>query len=133
MKHPETHLVTTEHGPRPLGKPNRCFYCGRPIGAMHKEPCVCRERTVMVKLTVEVCVKVPENWTTDQINFHYNESSWCASNIMDHLKKVPCLCDIAEFEYVRESLRKDENTWSIKFPGCEALEGEPPLIDGEQR
>jgi hypothetical protein len=53
MNHPETYIVTEKNGPRPAGPPDECFYCGQKIGQKHKSDCVCRDRSVMVRMIVE--------------------------------------------------------------------------------
>jgi hypothetical protein len=41
------------------------------------------------------------------IEFHRNDSSWCAGNIMDELEAIAkpsgCLCEHVSFEYVGEA------------------------------
>jgi hypothetical protein len=60
---------------------------------------------------------VPHSWTTETIEFVYNENTWCASNIIgrervtwdqrdaaDRLKKLEgdgCLCDKLHVKFVR--------------------------------
>lgn len=108
MIHSETHMVTAKHGPRPAGEPDRCFYCGMMIGFEHRSDCVMRDRTVVLKFSIELVVRVPENWNKDDIEFHRNESSWCASNIIRELGDGnACLCS-SKIEYVREATERDE-------------------------
>ena len=100
-----------EFGIRPAGSPDHCFYCGEPRGGTHKADCVIRERTVVVKLTIEYTITVPEHWTPEDIEFHRNESSWCTSNALPELEKLDengCLCHGSSFEYVREATLEDE-------------------------
>lgn len=86
MYHPETYTVTKDNGPRPAGKPDRCFYCERRIGAEHKENCVLRIKTVVIKATIEYTVSVPAHWTAEDVRFNRNQSSRCASNIIEEMK-----------------------------------------------
>jgi hypothetical protein len=111
MIHPETFIVTADNGPRPAGKPDECFYCQRPIGAEHEADCVMRDRTVVVRLTVEYPIRVPEHWTPEDIELHRNDSSWCIGNAVVELDSVNdqgCICGIAKVEYVREATEDDE-------------------------
>lgn len=121
-----------QEGVRPAGKPDECFYCRNKSGEQHKADCVIRKRTVVVKMTMEYVIAVPEDWDVSNIEFHRNESSWCANNAREELTKmfeyieksreevvnpdgttshgndVPCLCDRTQFEYVREATPEDE-------------------------
>lgn len=91
---------------------DRCFYCGEMIGSEHRSDCVMRSRTVVVRMTVEYTIKVPETWNEDQIEFFRNEGSWCSSNALDELVDIQkhhhCLCYQTSFEYVREATEADE-------------------------
>jgi hypothetical protein len=114
MKHPETHMVTAEHGPR-QANPNRCLYCKQPIGSLHLEDCVCRDRTVMVRMTIDICIKACESDTVEDIKFFLNEGSWCSSNIIDDLQRVECICPHTEFEYIGEATEEDEENWNLRI------------------
>lgn len=110
MKHPETHLVTEKNGPCRAGKPDECFYCKAPIGSDHAEQCILRRRTVMVRIYIDYPIAVPESWSEDDINFHRNESSWCANNALKEIVKLfhddeatQCLCPHATTEYIGEA------------------------------
>ena len=111
MELPDTFLVTPENGPRPFGSPDKCFYCGQPVGTEHKDGCVCREKLIMLRITMTIPVVVPASWDNETIDFKYNDSSWCGDNIIDDLQRyysartdeAPCLCGSATFEYVRDA------------------------------
>ena len=101
---------------RPAGKPDECFYCGAKIGEQHKPNCVIRKKTIVSRLTIDFVDSVPENWDKDVIDFHYNDSSWCASNILNRLEErsnFRCLCDVASFEYLRDATEEDEEKWGV--------------------
>lgn len=112
MIHQETHLVTESNGPRPGGPAGECLYCHREIGREHAEDCVCRRRSVVIRATIEYAVEVPENWDQYEIEFHRNDSSWCASNLIDDLRRLDlsegCLCAVVKFEFVREATAQDD-------------------------
>ena len=59
----------------------------------------------MVKIEIDLPMEFPKDWDDKDIDFHLNESSWCASNIIDELLKYEeehgCICRICEFK-VRE-------------------------------
>lgn len=110
--------IVDDYGICPAGKPDTCFYCGAKIGTEHKKGCVLRRRTIKVQMTLEFVEDVPEDWEEDDINFHYNESSWCANNILNKLQyrteNVGCLCDCVDFKYVGEATEEDEYKWKVK-------------------
>jgi len=94
-------------------RPGECFYCGAKVGAEHNWDCVCRLRTVVVRATVDLVREVPEDWTKEDIESQLNESSWCASNILDDFTRIvaardSCICEASSFEYLREASEKDE-------------------------
>lgn len=96
----------TEKAMRPASRERRCFYCNQPVGSMHKDDCVLISKKVKMRMIVEYDVLVPSTWTKEQIEFHRNDSSWCASNVISELEELDkedrCLCGIARFEYLGE-------------------------------
>jgi hypothetical protein len=117
--------TVTESSARPAGSPDRCFYCGRLLGERHKEDCVIRSKTVVVDFTIRTVLEVPEHWDNEQIDFHYNDGTWCADNLLNELERrtenVRCLCDITEAKYIKEANRKDEEDYGVSFVNrCES-------------
>ena len=105
-----------EYSVRPAGKPDECYYCGAKVGEQHKPNCTIRKKTIVARLTIDFVDSVPENWDKDIIDFHYNDSSWCASNIVNRLEErsnFRCLCDVASFEYLRDATEEDEENWGV--------------------
>jgi hypothetical protein len=98
---PEYRFVTPEHGPRPAGSPDECFYCRAPLGAEHQPTCVMRERYVVVLAMVAVRIPVPESWDKEQIEFARNEGSWCADNLSLEPSEG-CMCSHMDIRYVGE-------------------------------
>ncbi len=106
-----------------LGKAGKCFYCTAKQGTEHDAACVCRLGSVVVRTTFEYVVDVPEFWDGDQIEFHRNESSSCAANIIQFLasrflsdddggkQSRPCPCHCTNTEYVREATAEDDARW----------------------
>jgi hypothetical protein len=117
MIHPETHIVKQEDI-RLAGPQDKCLYCGSKIGELHKIDCVMRNKTVVIRATIDYVIEVPEFWDKDNIEFHRNGSSWCASNFVSELeeldKNVGCLCSFVDFEYVREATEDDEENCGYK-------------------
>jgi len=74
---------------------------------------VCRKRTVVIRYTIEVTTDVPESWTPEDIEFHRNESSWCANNIVAELEAAYCLCNRTTAQYLREATPEDEEGWNL--------------------
>lgn len=113
-----------EYGTRPAGSPNHCFYCGVERGGTHEKECVIRNRTIVMEMKVEMVIEVPEKWDKDMCEFHKNESSWCASNILRELErmddKMGCLCLPTEFSYVREATKEDEDKHGIHISESES-------------
>lgn len=106
-----------EHGIRPAGDSNKCFYCGRERGKQHKKDCVIRSRTIVMKMEIEIPMDVPESWDKNMCEFHKNESSWCANNIIPVIDKLAddhgCICGLARFTFLREATELDENYYNI--------------------
>lgn len=90
----------------------KCFYCQAPVGTEHNAGCVQRSRTVVIEARITLVREVPEDWDQQSIESQLNESSWCASNIIDDLEKLNtdehCLCGHFEARYVREATPEDE-------------------------
>ena len=62
-------------------------------------------RKVVVEATVRYEVEVPEDHTPHDIEFYYNDGTWCASNIVQDLTeyaKNRCMCDDVVIRYVSE-------------------------------
>jgi len=56
-----------------------------------------------VRMTVEYVVEYPDDYTVDTVNFHRNESSWCASSALRELKvRGPCICPFTTFKCLEE-------------------------------
>ena len=99
-------FIVTKNSMRPASKLEQCFYCRQPIGAEHKSDCVLVKKTVRIRVIIEYDVFVPHSWSKEDIEFHRNESSWCASNIIDELKELEssgnCLCSHTHCECVND-------------------------------
>lgn len=91
---------------RPVSKGSgACTYCQEKIGQPHKWECVIPQKWVTVRMTITMPMQFPRSWDKDNIEFKLNESSWCASNIVDELEELSKqvdLCNITEFEFLHE-------------------------------
>lgn len=85
--------------------PGVCFYCNQPIGESHSRDCVAIHKKVLVEFTFQYEVEVPYSWTPEDIEFHRNYSSWCASNAIreiDNLNESEgCLCGLASTRFLK--------------------------------
>lgn len=113
-----TDWTVGEYSVRPAGKPDECFYCHAKVGEQHKEDCIIRCRTVNVDFTIHTVMCVPEHWGEDDINFKFNESSWCTSNFIDDIVRREeelgrCPCCITEAKYIGEATKDDEETYGL--------------------
>ena len=52
--------IVEQEGVRPAGTLGECFYCQTKVGDQHKAACGIRRRTVVVKMTMEYVITVPE-------------------------------------------------------------------------
>jgi hypothetical protein len=58
-------------------------------------------RRVKVQATITYTVEVPAHWPPAQIEFHRNQSGWCADNMLSELEDLTtdgdCLCQHTTF------------------------------------
>lgn len=114
--------IVEQEGIRPAGAQDKCFYCNQLLGTLHKDECVIRERTIVIRMTVEYVITIPESWTPEQIENHRNHGSWCAINAIAELDRISehnCLCEDSRFEYVREATAQDEEHFHVYVEDCE--------------
>lgn len=98
-----------------------CTYCKQPRGAQHEKGCTIRQRTIVVKLTVEYVCEVPEDWDEQMIHFHFNEGTYCMDNEFLKLRRQlhvfeeqgGCFCSRTHAEYVREASDFDESMFHL--------------------
>lgn len=102
---------------RPARPDGTCFYCRVPLGGEHNKGCVIRTKTIVQDFTIRLVLRVPEDWDAAMIDFHKNDSSWCASNIVERIKSVDtderCLCDRTSAKFIREATAADEERYGI--------------------
>lgn len=88
----------------------RCFYCHEAVGAPHKPECVRITRKALVRAIIEYEVDVapmgdPDDKAAEHFEFHRNEGSWCADNMLRELSDLcgenGCLCGRVKFAFVR--------------------------------
>jgi hypothetical protein len=102
-------FIVTKKAERPASISHGiCFYCGRPIGTEHLSGCVLIKKKVLVRTTITYEIEVPSEWTSEDIEFHRNEGSWCCNNMIGELEEIIkeddiCLCPITKSEYIRDT------------------------------
>lgn len=122
-------FLVTDDGSTPDRPLVACLYCSAPVDTEHEAGCVMRRRTIVLRATLEYVVRVPEHWTPEHTDFHFNDGTWCADNIAEqHLEphlgssledcdRPRCLCDCSRFEFVREATEADEARSALKVAG----------------
>jgi len=98
-------VALNDDGIRPAGRDDQCFYCHQMVGQPHGRECVIVEKLVKLRYIFEVELKVPHHWTQEDIEFHRNESNWCASNAIDDIQTLSggedgCPCRMFTCEFV---------------------------------
>lgn len=97
-------MIVTRSAMRPASYKEACFRCGQPVGSEHKPDCVMIRKKVLVRMTVEYEVSIPNHWTKEDFEFHRNEGTWCAGNVIEELHEFAgeseCLCNCTHFEYL---------------------------------
>ncbi len=125
-------FIVTAKAQRPRRMNGTCFYCDQAIGLPHKPNCVLISKKVEITVKVGGAeyghtpiqfnyeVSVPADWEKGMIEFHRNDGSWCASNMIGELlelefnddivdgletlrEKAGCLCHVAVFEMVPDT------------------------------
>ena len=100
-------FTVTEKSMRPVSEAKECFYCHKRLGSFHEDNCVLISKKVKIRMTIEYEVSVPNHWKKNDVEFHRNESSWCADNVIEELDNLvdenSCLCGTnINFEYVSD-------------------------------
>lgn len=113
----EAWVVTPAHvNPSLPGKETRCIWCKSTLGDIHELRCAVRQKSVIVKIEIEMERMVSEDCMPEMVEFLMNDSSWCASNIIHELQAMfdsseRCLCPYFQATYVREATEADEATY----------------------
>jgi hypothetical protein len=82
---------------------------------------VIRNRTAVLNFAVELVVAVPESWSQEDIESHYNEGPWCGDNLGELLgeaisraqRGAGCLCGAVSIAFVREATPEDERAQQL--------------------
>lgn len=117
MRLPYTHIVKASDE-RPVRKDGTCFYCNARVGEMHKEGCVILSRSVVIRVEVDVVVEVPEDWSEDIIDYHYNERCRCQSTLLSDIgcwaeSRAGCGEIVEVVSLLREATLEDHSTLPV--------------------
>lgn len=118
MRYPGNVVTAGDTRSKGRGTPDKCFYCSGLIGKEHDVECVCIDRPVKMRFVLELVIAVPRSWTQDEINFRYQESSWCADNLLSQIKRHTagpdddklCLCSRTDAVYIGEATMEEALT-----------------------
>lgn len=78
-------------------------------------------KKIVVQMTTNFIVSVPEDWDKRQIEFHYNKGCHCISNEFEQLHLAtdedpedgiltkPCGCESTEIKYLHDATELEEN------------------------
>lgn len=73
------------------------------------------QKRVKIRISFEIETIEPSNFSKEDIEFRYNQGSWCADNAIDMIlqqqKKDSCLCKSCKVEYV-ETIQENKNILS---------------------
>lgn len=96
--------IVTKEATRPNGNKTACFYCRQPIGTEHHATCVLIKKKVQVQVTFLREMEVPAHWEKDDMEYHWNDSSWCVNNLFrdigEHIGGESCMCPFTEIIYM---------------------------------
>ena len=95
----------TKKAMRPASDKQQCFYCQQAIGDNHKDTCVLINQKIRIQVTTELEVSVPHHWDEGTVSFHFNESSWCANNLINIIEENGCICGVTDIKPI--SLSKE--------------------------
>ncbi len=110
MRFPGNVVTAEDTRARGNGVPTKCFYCNGIPGGPHDAECVCVDRPVHVRLTLDLIVTVPRSWTKEQAEFRWNESTYCMDNIIEEIQRQAdadgserCMCSRAEIRLLGDA------------------------------
>lgn len=145
MKHEDSRIVTSD-AVRPARPDGTCFHCLRAVGELHTDDCVHVRQSVVVEARIRALVLVPASWNSHDIEFYLNESSYCATNLVNDIGRVSdlreaadlCMCPFFSATFVREATAEDEQELAefLKAaapdqgdtPPWRSLESDPPPV-----
>lgn len=115
MRYPGNVVTREDTRSEGAGVPEKCFYCSGKLGAEHDADCVTLHRPVKIRVTMDIIVPAVRSWDKHMIEFRFNESTWCADNIMDDLQRYTkgaggCLCGHTEIEYLGDATLEEAVT-----------------------
>ena len=102
--------IDTRSGEGGKGRPEKCFYCSGKTGQAHDHDCVVLHRPVKIRMTLDMIVAAPREWSENELNDYWNNAI-CLDQFMDEIWRYAtdepeggmCLCNIARVEYLRDA------------------------------
>ena len=67
-----------------------------------------RTKKVKIQFCIDMVVDLPEYYTKDEVEFLYNESSFCKNNLLNKLNTLYndeseiCLCPYAKIKFIED-------------------------------
>ncbi len=143
-------VAPNDDGIRPAGAPDECLYCRAKVGQPHGRECVIVTKRIEMRVRAAFAdgseahglwqLDEPYAWDVDMSEFHKNESSWCAGNLLAfdsvtwsdpdahtklsklHDDDESCLCNELTFEFARVV----DDTPQRKLRTTDPQTGNPP-------
>ena len=125
-------VTKDDHGIRPAGAKDACFYCGSKVGEEHKTHCVVVTKRVRLKATLFYDVEVPHDWDQKSIEFKYNDGTWCTTNVTQDIqeyaeKSGDCMCfNGSKIEFIKVV----DETPMVTGDGLRQTEEEKEILNG---
>lgn len=111
-----------------ISEQNGCRYCHALFGDQHAASCITRNRSVRIRIEIDMVVSVPEDWGQGQIEFHFGGGgSYCMSNVLDLLNGMGehrCLCPYSESKYLGEADEDETREWASTDPTLQRILGQ---------
>ncbi len=104
--------IVGEFSVRPKGNPGECFFCKHKLGMQHAKDCAIRERSVVVRATIDVTAYVTEDMPNAMITEAFNDPEWLQGELgylLELLIREPYrLHEVSTVQYLREATSIDE-------------------------
>ncbi len=72
-----------------------------------------------MKFSIELVCCEPAYQDKGDMEFRYNDGSWCADNLLQALEQLGekngCLCNFIKAEYLREATQEDHDAQRFEF------------------
>ena len=103
--------IVKDHGIRPKGDVDKCFYCGARLGEQHRRSCVIRHKTTIMDVSLRIIVDVPEQWDAGKIEDYHLGDGVLAAVLTNLLNQYGNFGEVLGVRYVGEATRTDEERY----------------------